>query len=146
MVSFILLVQGEDDNNTCNKQTNKNSGNFQEKCTFTISGTNLVILLAQAVGEGGQLRPEDQSLLRDTEPSRGRSENVSKMGPGGSPGYADPRAALENFAKTNTDGQLPHSRMDTVFSLGSEKETGPMRARLVGGRTRGKLYFGAAGH
>ena len=102
---------------------------------FTILGTNLVILLAQAVGEGGQLGPDDQSLLRDTNPTRGRS---------------DPwRDGLENFSKANTDGLIPHSRMATVFPSGLGKESGLITARYVMGEDktrRGKSYFGAAGH
>ena len=85
---------------------------------FTILGTNLVILLAQAVGEGGQLGPDDQSLLRDTNPTRGRS---------------DPwRDGLENFSKANTDGLIPHSRMATVFPSVLGKESGLITARYVG--------------
>ena len=107
MVCLILLIQGEDDNNTCFKQTKTIQEKFQEKYVYNL-GTNLVILLGQAVGGGGQLGPDDHSLLRDTEPSGSRSESFSN------------------------DGQLPHSRMATVFSSGSGKESGPITARYIG--------------
>ena len=97
----------------------------------------MIFLLAQAVAEEGQLGPDDQSTLGDTEPSRGESENFPTIVNGGQFSRMDTRRSggCENFPKMDTDdGERSQSQMETFssarhFSLGSGKETGPTTPR-----------------
>ena len=84
------------------------------------------------MAEQGQLGPDDQSTLGDTEPSRGGSENFPTMVNGGQFSRMDtrPSGGRENFSKKDTDeGERSQSRMDTFSSLGSGKASGLITPR-----------------
>ena len=107
------------------------------------------------MAEEGQLGPDDQSTLGDTDSSRGGYENFPKMGNGGQFSRMDtrrsggcenfpkmdtggqfsrmdtsPSGGRENFSKKDTDeGERSQSRMDTFSSLGSGKASGLIRPR-----------------
>ena len=102
----------------------------------------MVILLAQAVTEEGQHRPDDQSSQRNADPSGGGSENFSKMGSEASLRDTDSRRlGIESFPKMGSDGQLSHSRTGKIFWLGSGKETGLIKSRWGRRKEYYRFYF-----
>ena len=96
----------------------------------------MVILLAQAVAEGGQDGQDDQGLIKDTELGIWNgSENFSKMAPGGSlrnlrGGIERMKTAGGHIGHIGHNGHNGQLQMDPVFSSGFKgEELAPLKAR-----------------
>ena len=99
----------------------------------------MVILLAQAVAEGGQDGQDDQGLIKDTELGIWNgSENFSKMAPGGSlrnlrGGIERMKTAGGHIGHIGHNGHIGHIgqlQIDPVFLSGFKiKELAPLKAR-----------------